>query len=474
MRILDTGDNAILRPIGDQGYSLFHDGILELARIEANGIRIDTAHLKNAIKENNNKVKRVRNKLMTHSIWKTWKRRFGDKSNINAPEQLGKILFEDLGFEATEFTDTGKYKADESVLESIDHPFVRKYSEFKKLQKAGQTFLKGIQNETDNGFLHPVFNLHIVDSFRSSSDSPNFQNLPVRNPKMSEAIRKCFIARKGHVFGEIDFGSLEVRIAACYNKDPKLLNYITDPTTDMHRDMAMQIFLLNESEVNKKNHRYSAKNKFVFAQFYGDYYIHCAKGLWEDITKLDMRGPDGEESLFKHLARKGIKKLGELDPKKDPAAGTFEKHMKAVEKDFWQKRFKVYNEWKNDWWKEYQQNGYFKLKSGFECIGVFDRKQVINYPVQGAAFHCLLWSLIKLNRWLRKYKMKTLIVGQIHDSIVLDIHESEIEDVLQAAKYIMTVMLPKFWKWIIVPLEIEAEISPSGKSWYEKEEYVIK
>ena len=164
--------------------------------------------------------------------------------------------------------------------------------------------------------------------------------------------------------------------------------------------------------------RYCGKNMFVFPQFYGDFYINNARAMWEAIDAMGHE-VDGVP-LKQYLKRKNILRLGACDAKQQPANGTFEKHIKKVEMDFWQKRFKVYNQWKRKWWDKYLENGGFPTLTGFRIDGVMGRNDVINYPVQGSAFHCLLWSLIQLNRWLRKNKMRSKIVGQIHDSIVAD------------------------------------------------------
>ena len=461
-----------LKPVSPDGYWLFHYGSLELARVEANGIRIDVDYLKSALKRIEKKIKKKENKIKDGEVWQVWKKRFGLKSNLASHDQLATILFQEMEYKSDVKTATGKNKVDESTLEGLDIPFVKDYLSLFKLKKAGTTYLKGILRQTEDGFLHPVFNLHLVKTFRSSSDSPNFQNMPVRNPIVSKIVRKCFIAREGYQFGEIDFGSIEVRVAACYHKDPTMIKYIEDPSTDMHRDMAMQIFKLKEKHVDNKTHRYSAKNKFVFPQFYGDYYVSCAKHLWEDIEKLGMKGPD-DEPLKEYLKYKSIYELGLCDPKEEPEANTFEHHLKKVENDFWNNRFKVYNQWKKDWWDRYQKKGMLSLLTGFEIRSILNRKEAINYPVQGAAFHCLLWSLIQLNRWLRSNKMKTMIIGQIHDSIVLDIYIPERDEVLGKAKEIMTKDILKHYSWIIVPFEVEAEISPEGTSWYDKQEVKI-
>ena len=134
----------------------------------------------------------------------------------------------------------------------------------------------------------------------------------------------------------------------------------------------------------------------------------------------------------------------------------------------WNDRFRVYTDWKRRWWDEYCSKGYVHTLTGFLSQGVYRRNQVLNTAIQGSAFHCLLWSLVRLQRWLNKWKMKTKIVGQIHDSIVADVHPDEFDDYLAAVKQIITVDLRRHWDWIIVPMEIEAEASEVGGTWYEK------
>lgn len=96
------------------------------------------------------------------------------------------------------------------------------------------------------------------------------------------------------------------------------------------------------------------------------------------------------------------------------------------------------------------------------------RNDVSNYPVQGAAFHCLLWSLIQVNKELKAAGLSTLIVGQIHDSIVLDVVPEELEQVLAIVRRVMCVEIRKAWPWIIVPLDVDVEITDIDASWFEK------
>ena len=321
---------------------------------------------------------------------------------------------------------------------------------------------------TEDGFMHPFFNLHTTLTYRSSSEMPNFQNIPIRNKEIAKYVRSLFIARPGQQIVEIDYSGNEIKSAACYHKDPRMLEYIHNPETDMHRDMAGQIFFMEPQDVPKPV-RQAAKGDFVFSQFFGDWYVANTKALWNDVAKYDLKTKDGLD-LYSHLERNGIYTRGPCTGRdNEPGPETFEHHMKNVERDFWKKRFRVYDNWRRKWYEDYLNTGGFQTLTGFYISGRYDRNHVINNPIQGTAFHWLLWCLVRLGKQLKKRKMKSLIVGQIHDSIVLDVAPSELEDVLAMAKQIMCLDLPAYWPWIIVPMEIEADIAPVGGSWFDKQ-----
>jgi DNA polymerase I-like protein with 3'-5' exonuclease and polymerase domains len=304
----------------------------------------------------------------------------------------------------------------------------------------------------------------------NSSDHPNFQNIPMRDPLIKKLTRRSFIARPGHCIVDLDFKGSEVGAAAWYHKDPRMLEYINNPKKDMHRDMAQQIYMVPKKLMTPEI-RYCAKNMFVFPQFYGDWWLSCAKSLWKAIDRLNLKTSNGIP-LKKWLKKKGIVRSGTGDSKNvDPHS--FEGHLKSVEYDFWHNRFSVYQEWKDDWWESYREKGYFRMLTGFKVFGYINRKDCVNYPVQGTAFHCLLWSLIRLSKLLRKYKMKTKLIGQIHDDAVSDTPEKELDDYINLAMDVITKQLPKHWPWIITPMRVEVEATPVGGCWYEKKEYKI-
>lgn len=306
------------------------------------------------------------------------------------------------------------------------------------------------------------------------SQMPNFQNIPTRLKWVSELIRPCFIARKDHILVEVDYSGIEVRIAACYHKDPTMLTYIKDPTKDMHRDMAVEIFGLSEKQVSK-DARYVAKNGFVFPAFYGSYYKQIAPNIWKMMDQLKLKIEGSETPLKDHLRNKfGIKELGACDHELDTEPGTFEDRLQKIERNFWDKRFPVYAKWKKTWYESYQKSGGFDFLTGFRVSGFYKRNEVLNLGIQGSAFHCLLWSLIQLQKWLEDTDKQSLIVGQIHDSLILDVYLPELQMVLNTAKRIMTKDLLEAWKWIIVPLDVEVEVCPKGGNWFQKEKWEKK
>lgn len=473
-----------MKPLDKNGYDLLHNGAIALAEVESAGIRVDVEYLNSTITGLQAKIAKATTRLKESKVWNTWKKKHRHKSKLSAGNQLTDVFFNCLGFEGAQYTEPtpghpkGQLRSDKEVLRSIDHPFVRRWEKMND-QADILKRLKGLQREVVDGFFHASFNLHTASTFRSSSGRDkedfrassewNFQNIPTRDDTKASVIRPCFIPRKGHRLGNLDYKTLEVKIGVCYHEDPAMIRYTTDPKTDMHRDASMDCFMLKKEQVSKPI-RDSVKNAFVFASFYGSFFKQTAKGMWDWMEELDLKTEDGIP-LKKHLESKGIYELGpcKVDEDYTPKKGTFERHIQKAEEVLWQKRFPVYKAWRDQRWEEYQKRAYFTMFTGFLMRGVFVKNMVTNYPIQGAAFHCLLWSLTKIVKWLKKSKMRTKIVGQIHDSLVPDIYEPEMEDFLGKALEVMTEDIRRHWDWIIVPLTVEVDVCPLGGNWYQKE-----
>lgn len=422
-------------------------GAIELSKIESNGIHVDLyyALLQKEILEK--KLQIIKNNILHTDEVRQWPH---DNFNFNSTKQLSELLFNILGHEPVKTTATGNPSVDQESLEKIRTKLTRYILKHKKLEKLQKTYLDGFIRETiiEPPFqvMRPNFHLTTVTTYRSSSSNPNFQNIPKRDELAQRIIRSCIIPRLGRQILEVDYSGIEVRISACYHKDPTMLDYIHDPDSDMHRDLAMQLFQVEKENVTK-NQRHLSKNGFVFPQFYGSYYVNCAANIWSEI----------DSETKNNLKKKGIKNYM-----------SFENHVKDIEYYFWNERFAVYNSWKKLVWKQFQKRGYIKTKLGFYYGGNLTEKEVTNYPIQGTAFHCLLWSLIQLNRWIMKKGFASKLIGQIHDSIVIDLVPHEKSIIKEKIRSIMCDEIREKWDWMITPLDIEAEITEIDGSWYQK------
>lgn len=454
-----------IQPNTEAAYRLFHDGTLALARAEQQGMRIDLEYCEKKERHLTRKIHRLEQNFINSKFYRRWAGSMRARPNINSNPQLAYFLYEIEKIPPIKITATGKGATDEEALEKLNLPELNDILEIRKLKKIRDTYLKGFVREQINGQIHPSFNLHTVRTFRSSSDRPNFQNIPKRDKEAKRMIRKAIYPRRGHQLMEIDFGSLEVRIAACYHHDPTMMAYIRDPSTDMHGDMAKQIFKIKDFDKKLPEHallRGAVKNGFVFPQFYGDYYKNCAlyiasntwcrlpEGRWRKGQGVSM---PGGKTISDHLIRQGIKSTDD-----------FVNHIRKIEQDFWGTRFPVYAEWKEEWWREYLKTGSINMLTGFTCYGVMGKNDCINYPVQGSAFHCLLWGFIELDRYFEKNNFKTRLIGQIHDAVIFDVHPDELEKVIEVSRHILIEKLPENWKWICVPLEVEAEVGNVDES----------
>jgi len=441
----------------EQACDLFHNGLRAFSHMETQGICVDVDYCKKQDKRLKKQSKKIEDKLMKKKEIKWWQNHVpkGRKFNLYSDDQLSALLYSHLKLNAEVQTDKGKDSASEEALEKLkkDVPFVKDLLMLRKIRKARNTYLGNLLKETVDGVMRPFFNIHNVVTYRSSSSNINFQNVPKRNEYFKKTIRKSIFPPQDYLLLEADFSGLEVCIGACYHKDPNMIAEVTDPNRDMHRDMAKECFLLNNDEWTKPI-RGEAKGDFVFAEFYGSYYAQCAKKLWEQIKVQNLKTKQGV-GLYAHLKNKGIKRYEE-----------FEAYIKKVEERFWGERFSVYAEWKVQQWRRYQEKGHVDLKTGFRCGGLMNERETSNYPIQGSAFHCLLWSLIEIDKELRIRKYRSCVIFQIHDSVGLIVHPDEYNAVLGLIKEVTEVRLREMWDWIIVPLQIEIEVAPMNEPWY--------
>lgn len=432
---------------------LFLRGILAFCDIESQGICIDESWYSMRDKELQKLIDKIELDLVEGKEGKLFKDFTGRSLNIKSVKDLKTLFFDILKIKSGKKTANGNLSVDVEALSSMNIRFSKVLLRHRKLIKIKDTYLAQFIRESTNGKIYPNFHLHTVDTYRSSSSNPNFQNIPVREEEAKKETRMGIIPTQGNKILEIDYSSMEVRICACYTKDPALIKYINDPTTDMHYDVGREIWIASDKEMSKMM-RFHAKNGFVFPQIYGSYFVSCAQNLWEEAKSLET---SAGVPLINHLLSK---KIGDLED--------FTEHIRVVEGRFW-KRFPLIKKWKEENESLYKKKGYIQFLFGHRRSGFLSRNQLSNYPVQGAAFHCLLWSLIRLNDIRKKENWKTKIIGQIHDSILFDLHPSEQDRVIKMANWVMTKAIRKEFPFIIVPLETEVELTKVNCSWYSKE-----
>lgn len=449
-----------MEPASKEAYRLLHEGTLALSKMESVGMPVCKQALDAAIFSVQTEIRQIEEELREDKeVYYHQRRIFGTKANVGSRDQLAHVLYDVVKIPHTPVLSekTGKYKLDDEVLESIDTPYVRKFKRYNKLGKLLSTYLLPFQTErTEEGRVHGFVNLHTVKSYRSSFDSPNLQNIPVRDKEIGKIIRSVVKpASDDWVIIEADYSALEVYIAACYHKDPTMIEYL-ESGHDFHGEYTMKCFRLPQSQKDIRAH---VKGLFTFAEFYGDSYFSIARNLWDYAQTAQLASG---QKVVEHLAGQGITHLGTKDKEESTS---FMSHIKEVDREFWNVSFPKYNRWRKDWFEAYQQNGYFHTLTGFRWWGVERRNFIINAPVQGSAFHCLLKAVIELTRLIEKKGMRSRLFCEIHDSILAVVPRDEVSEYIELARFVMEELVQRHWPWIVLGLKTEIEI---GNTWADK------
>ena len=441
-------------------YDFFHEGTLALGQISRNGIRVDEEYYNTVHTDENDgiidkEIIKIAKELLSSKEAKKFKKHMGREILLTSNQDIG-ILIYDILKKPKNYTAKNQYATGKDILEKIKSPFVEKLLEIRKLNKISGTYIEQFRREVINGFIYPSFSILIPSTYRSSSFDPNFQNIPVRDKLAKQYVRTGILPSKGNQLLESDFSGIEVGTSTCYNRDPNLISYVSDPKRDMHRDSASDIWKLNKGQVTK-DIRFFAKNCWVFPQFYGDWYQSCAQSLWENCRHLLVG--KGSIDLKEHLAEQKppIKTFSQ-----------FQNHCERIEKKFWEKRFRVYAKWKKEINQLYRKQGFIETFFGFQFRGYIKNNEITNYQTQGTAFHILLWTLINVAKELSRRKLRTKIVGQIHDSMLFDLYPPERDEVIEIVNYYGTVKSREVFDWIRVPLKIDHEITPIDCPWKDK------
>lgn len=389
-----------------------------LAKMELEGILVDKMLLKNLSLEFEEKIRNL-----TAEIYKLSQEEF----NIASPKQLSHILFEKLNLPSGKKSKTGAYSTNSDILEDLDamgHEIAAKILEFRHISKLKSTYADLLQNNISpkDNRIHTTFSNIVAITGRLSSNDPNLQNIPIRTAE-GRKIRKAFIASKGCKLVLADYSQIELRVLA-YMSNIKALKEAFLNDKDIHSITASQIFGISESEVDSEMRRKAKAINF------GIIYGISAFGLARNL-KIDRSD-----------AANYIKSYFETYPGIQDFMENYKKFA--------------------------QENGYVTTITGRKCFtaGINDKNPMlrgiaerlaINAPIQGSAADIIKKAMIDLDFVLREKKLQSKILLQVHDELILEALESEVEIV----KTLLKTTMENAFLLDGVPLKVDLEVSDS-------------
>ena len=393
---------------------------LVLADMELTGIRVDKKYLLNLKEELEAKMK-----LMQEEIYKLADVEF----NILSPKQLGEVLFDKLKIEYPKKRkkDDTSYSTSKDILDKIKdkNEIVEKVLEYRNLSKLYANYCVGLLDEIrEDGKIHTIFNSCLTRTGRLSSSKPNLQNIPIRSD-YSKLVRKAFIPEDNSILMSSDYSQIELRVFA-HMADAKNLQEAFIEDKDIHAKTASDIFKVPIEQVDKKMRRIAKTVNF------GILYGISSFGLSEDL-KIDVAS--AKEFLNNYLnTYQGIKEYMEKEKE--------EAYQKGYVTTIMNRRRKI---------DELKSSNYMVRSSG--------ERMALNTPIQGSAADILKKAMVELYRAMQEKKLKSKILIQVHDELVFNIYNDELEIMKELVKEKMEKVVK-----LSVPLKVDIE---TGNDWYE-------
>ena len=350
----------------------------------------------------------------------------GEEFNINSPKQLGEILAQKMGIKGLKKTKTG-YSTAADVLEKVSDqsPIIGKILEYRQLTKLKSTYADGLPAFIrGDGRIHGKFNQTITATGRISSADPNLQNIPVRT-ELGRELRKVFVPKDGFVFVDADYSQIELRVLAHASGDEKLIEAYAQ-SADIHAITASQVFHIPIDEVTPLDRR-NAK-----AVNFGIVYGISSFGLSQDLSISRREAQDYIEQYF--LTYPGIKAFLDRsvsDARKYGYVTTLYGRRRPVP----------------------------ELKSSNFMQRSFGERVAMNSPIQGTAADIIKIAMIAVHDRLIRENLRSRLILQIHDELLVETAEDEVEQVQQILREEMMGAAD-----LKVALEIDMH---TGNSWYE-------
>lgn len=392
--------------------------IESLANVEYVGFNVDQEELKALDEILSGKLEEI-----TAEVYDLAEKEF----NINSPQQLSEVLFEDLELPVIKKTKTG-YSTSHDVLEKLEgkHPIIPLIMEYRTYQKLKSTYIDGLYaviNEA-TGRIHTSLNQTVTATGRLSSTEPNLQNIPVRIP-IGRRIRKVFVPSKGNILLGADYSQIELRVLAHMSEDENLLKAYTEGI-DVHTLTASQVFNKDLDEVTTLDRSRAKEVNFGIVYGMSDY------GLSENLG----------------ISRNEAKKYIEKYFKKYSGVKTF---MNKILKDCKENGYVETLLKRRRYIREINDSNYYKRQ--------YAERMAQNTPIQGSAADIIKIAMVRTYKRLKEENLQSKLILQVHDELILDVVPEELEQV----KGLLKESMENAYQ-LKVPLKVDMN---EGESWYD-------
>lgn len=390
-----------------------------LLAMERTGVKIDADRLRAQSRELEKTLESLREQA--HAL-------AGHPFNLDSPKQLQTILFKELGIRSQGKTPGGQLSTAEAVLEELapEHELPRVLLEYRRLAKLRSTYTERLPEEVHphTGRVHTSYHQATTATGRLSSSDPNLQNIPIRTPE-GQRIREAFVAPAGSLILSLDYSQIELRILAHFSEDPGLCSAFANGI-DVHRATASELFGTSPDRVSEEERRVAKTINF------GLIYGMSAFGLARQL------------GLSRELAQSYIDRYFTRYPR-------VRDFMEQIRRDA-------------------RERGYVEtvlgrrlylpdLKSRHHALRQAAERAAINAPMQGTAADIIKTAMIQADAWLRAGRFRSRLVMQVHDELVLEVPEEEIEAVSAGVQDQMTHALE-----LSIPLTVTVG---AGANWNE-------
>lgn len=393
-----------------------------LASMEREGINLDTAYLKELSAEFSAEIKALEQKIYESA---------GESFNLASPKQLGEVLFDKLkiGGAKQKKTKTGQYATGEEILSYLanDYPIVSDILEWRQLVKLQNTYVEALplQVEPSTGRVHTDYMQTVAATGRLSSNNPNLQNIPIRTER-GRQLRKAFVARdEEHTLLSADYSQIELRIIAALSGDPEMVRSFQN-NEDIHAATAAKVFNVELSEVTREQRSHAKTVNF------GIVYGVSAFGLSNQTSLSRSESKDLIDAYYKTYPR--LKQfIGE--------------QVEIAREQGYVQTISGRRRYLKD------------INSQNQVVRGGAERNAVNAPIQGSAADIIKIAMINIQKRLINENWMSKMLLQVHDELVFDVHNSELEKIKPMIKHEMENAFQ-----LAVPLEVDMG---TGANWLE-------